>query len=53
MLFGYSTSYLVAAGIQALAIPFAFLARREDAPSDVIRDNDKDATAVPDPGVGP
>jgi MFS family permease len=34
--FGYGTSYLVAAGIQALAIPFAILARREDAPSDPI-----------------
>jgi MFS family permease len=35
--FGYGTSYLVAAGIQALALPFAVLARREDAPSDPIR----------------
>jgi MFS family permease len=34
-LFGYGPSYLVAAGIQALAVPFAFLARREDAPSDL------------------
>jgi MFS family permease len=35
--FGYGTSYLAAAGIQALALPFALLARREDAPSDPIR----------------
>jgi len=33
---GYPASYLVAAGIQALAVPFAFLARRENAPSDPI-----------------
>jgi sugar phosphate permease len=34
--FSYGTSYVVAAGIQALAVPFAFLARRENAPSDPI-----------------
>jgi MFS family permease len=34
--FGYGTSYIVAGGIQALAIPFAILARRENAPSDPI-----------------
>jgi MFS family permease len=34
--FGYSASYVVAGGIQALAIPFALLARLEDAPSDPI-----------------
>ena len=34
--FGYPASYLAAAGIQALAVPFAFLARRENAPSDPI-----------------
>jgi MFS family permease len=33
-LFGYGMSYVVAAGIQALAIPFAVLARVEDASSD-------------------
>jgi MFS family permease len=35
-LYGYPTSYVVAAGIQALAVPFAILARREDAASDPI-----------------
>jgi MFS family permease len=35
---GYAASYVVAAGIQALAIPFVLLARREDAPSDLIRE---------------
>ena len=35
-LFGYSASYVVAGAIQALAIPFALLARRENAPSDPI-----------------
>ncbi len=34
---GYATSYLVAAGIQALALPFTLLARREHAVSDPIR----------------
>ena len=33
---GYGASYLVAAGIQAAAIPFALLARRENAVSDPI-----------------
>jgi len=37
-LFDYPASYVAAAGIQALAIPFALLARRENAPSDPIRD---------------
>jgi len=34
--FGYGTSYVVAAGIQLLAVPFALLARRENAKSDPI-----------------
>ena len=34
--YGYRTSYVVAAAIQALAIPFAILARRENASSDPI-----------------
>jgi MFS family permease len=33
-LFGYATSYVVAAGLQALAVPFALLARLENAASD-------------------
>jgi MFS family permease len=33
---GYGASYVVAAGLQALAIPFIFLARREHAVSDPI-----------------
>jgi len=33
---GYGASYVVAAGIQAIAIPFVLLARRENAPSDPI-----------------
>ena len=33
---GYAASYLVAAGVSALAIPFVLLARRERAPSDPI-----------------
>jgi MFS family permease len=34
--FGYPASYLVSAGVQALALPFVFLARRERASSDPI-----------------
>ncbi len=36
-LFGYPASYVASAAIQALAVPFAFLARRENASSDLIR----------------
>jgi MFS family permease len=36
-LFGYGTSYVVAGVIQALAIPFVILARRENASSDPVR----------------
>jgi MFS family permease len=47
--FGYPASYVASAGIQALAIPFALLARRENAPSDPIRADEPDeiATEVP------
>ncbi|MFV2064470.1 MAG: MFS transporter [Chloroflexota bacterium] len=37
---GYAASYMVAAGINALAIPFVFLARREKATSDPIGDEE-------------
>ena len=37
-LFGYPASYVVAAGVQALALPFIVLALREKAPSDPITD---------------
>ncbi len=45
-LFGYPASYVAAAGIQALALPFALLARREDASSDPIR-GDGEPAEVP------
>jgi MFS family permease len=35
-LYGYGASYMIAAGVQALAVPFVFLARREHAASDPI-----------------
>jgi MFS family permease len=44
--FGYGTSYLAAAGIQALALPFALLARRENAASDPILANEPEEPAV-------
>jgi hypothetical protein len=40
---GYPMSYLVSAGIQAVALPFVLLARREHASSDPIT-ADTDAT---------
>jgi MFS family permease len=43
---GYAASYLVASGIQALAIPFIVLARRERAASDPITAGDDEATAA-------
>jgi len=44
--FGYPASYVAAAGIQALAIPFALLARRENAPSDPIRGASEEPAAA-------
>jgi MFS family permease len=44
--FGYPASYVASGALQALAIPFAFLARRENAPSDPIDDG---AVATPPP----
>jgi MFS family permease len=38
---GYAASYVVCAAVQAFAIPFAFLARRENASSDPITDDDE------------
>jgi MFS family permease len=35
---GYAASYVVAAGIQVVALPFVLLARRENAPSDPIEE---------------
>jgi MFS family permease len=39
-LYGYAPSYLISAGVQALALPFVFLARRENASSDPIVDGE-------------
>jgi MFS family permease len=44
--FGYPASYVVSAGIQALALPFVLLARRENAASDPI---DRELEAEPGP----
>ena len=43
--YGYGASYVIAAGIETLAIPFVFLARRERAPSDPIVVEGRPATA--------
>ena len=44
-IYGYGASYVIAAGIETLAIPFVFLARRERAPSDPIVVEGRPATA--------
>ena len=49
--YGYPASYVVSAAIQALAVPFAFLARRENAPSDPIRRADDEPDAAPAPAA--
>jgi MFS family permease len=49
---GYPASYMVSAGIMALAVPFTILARRENAPADLIVAGE-DASALPPPGPGP
>jgi MFS family permease len=46
--YGYGTSFVIAAGIEALAIPFAFLARRERAVSDPIGDEPDLAPGIAD-----
>jgi MFS family permease len=43
--YGYGASYVIAAGIQTLAVPFVLLARRERAPSDPIVVEGRPATA--------
>jgi MFS family permease len=44
---GYPMSYLVSAGIQAIALPFVLLARREHAPSDPITAGSDEAPGSP------
>jgi MFS family permease len=48
-LFGYPASYIASGVVQALAIPFVFLARRENAASDPIEDETEPA----EPPVAP
>ena len=43
--YGYGASYVIAAGIETLAVPFVLLARRERAPSDPIVVEGRAATA--------
>jgi MFS family permease len=45
--FGYGPSYVIAAAIGALAIPFEILARLENAPSDPITEMDPEAEPEP------
>jgi MFS family permease len=50
-LFGYPASYVVAAGVQALSLPFVLLARRENAVSDPITDGGEAEKVVPIPAA--
>lgn len=47
--FGYGASYVVSAGVIALAIPFTVLARHEKASSDLIVDGEGQAAPAPGP----
>lgn len=49
-LYGYPASYVASGALQALAIPFVLLARRENAPSDPI-DDGTEPPASPTPGA--
>lgn len=40
-LYSYGTSYLIGAGFQALALPFIFLSKKQNAKSDIIEVKDK------------
>ena len=51
-LYGYPASYVISGALQALAVPFAFLARRENATSDPITDGGE-ATPGPAPAGAP
>jgi MFS family permease len=44
---GYGSSYLVSAGISAVALPFLALSRREDMPADTVEASDAQAAAEP------
>ncbi len=46
---GYATSYVAAAGVELVALPFMLLARRERAPSDPIADERFAGSAQPTP----
>ena len=50
-LFGYAPSYVISAGVQALALPFIVLARRERASSDPIADRVPAVTKVRPPAA--
>ena len=50
---GYGASYVVAAGLQALAIPFIVLARREHAVSDPITEGADRRCLTGRPIMGP
>jgi MFS family permease len=51
-LYGYPASYVVCGAISVLAVPFAFLARRENAPSDPIVDGAEPVAPVLEPIAG-
>ena len=44
---GYAPSYLIGAGISALALPFLALSRRQNAPADTVEVTDAEAAPQP------
>jgi predicted MFS family arabinose efflux permease len=48
---GYPTSYLISAGISALAVPPLVLSRRQNAPADTVRAVEEDEAAAAEPAL--
>jgi hypothetical protein len=44
---GYAPSYVIGAGISALALPFLVLSRRQNAPADTVEVADTQTTSQP------
>jgi MFS family permease len=51
-MWGYASSYLVGAGISALAVPALVLSRRQNNPADTVSAVDGEEPDVPDPSKG-
>ena len=47
--YGYGTSFVMSAGISAVALPFLVLTRRQNAPADTVQPHETDAGPAPQP----